>query len=72
MIKYLNLYGYHTPYDSIDGSHPNEKGMETIASLIIREVADESVDNGKKKHKRDIFCTPIKYFLRTISFYKKN
>lgn len=72
LIKYLNLYGYHTPYDSIDGSHPNEKGMETMASLIIREVADESVDIGKKNRKRDIFCNPIKYFRRKSSSYKKN
>src|SRR5699024_6436171 len=31
----LAMYGW--PYDSVDGSHPNAAGMNTIATMIIRE-----------------------------------
>jgi len=42
--KLIDLYGFHTPYNSIDGSHPTEDGMETIAIEVIRSVAGKEVD----------------------------
>lgn len=39
--KLLDLYKYQIPNDTIDGVHPNESGMATIATLMIRETADE-------------------------------
>lgn len=38
--KVIDLYNYHTPYDSIDGTHPNSDGMNTLASLMIKEIGD--------------------------------
>lgn len=32
------LYRYQLPYSSIDGSHPNDAGMQTLAALVIREM----------------------------------
>lgn len=37
----LDLYGYGVPYDTIDGSHPNAGGMNTLAALMIRAIAEE-------------------------------
>lgn len=37
----LAMYGW--PYDSVDGSHPNAAGMNTIATMIIRELAGDEV-----------------------------
>lgn len=38
----IDLYKYHLPYDSIDGSHPNRGGMHTLAALMLREMLDET------------------------------
>lgn len=52
--KLIDLYNYHTPYDTIDGTHPNESGMNTIATLVLREMADEQgeylLDCEKEEH----------------------
>ncbi len=32
--RIIDLYSFDEPYDSIDGSHPNEQGMSTLAKLI--------------------------------------
>ena len=40
--KLLDLYLYQTPYDTIDGTHPNNWGMKTLATLVIREALGES------------------------------
>lgn len=37
--KIADLYKYNTPYDTIDGSHPNADGMNTLATLAIKEMA---------------------------------
>lgn len=42
--KVINLYDYHLPYDSIDGSHPNADGMNTLAMMMIREIGGKEVD----------------------------
>lgn len=34
----IDLYSYNTPYDTIDGTHPNKSGMNTIADLVVREM----------------------------------
>lgn len=39
--KLLDLYKYRLSNDTIDGSHPNEKGMSTLAALMIRESTDK-------------------------------
>ena len=36
--KLIDLYSYRMPYNSIDGSHPTNEGMTTIATGIIRSV----------------------------------
>lgn len=36
--KPIDLYSFHTPYASLDGTHPTAKGMETIASMIIKGI----------------------------------
>lgn len=36
--KLIDLYGYRTPYDSMDGTHPTDAGMNTIATMVIRSV----------------------------------
>lgn len=52
--KLLDLYNYHIPYDTVDGTHPNESGMNTIATLVLREMADEQgkslLDCEKEQH----------------------
>ena len=43
--KIIDLYKYNTPYDTIDGSHPNANGMNTLASLVIKEMSKEKANN---------------------------
>lgn len=38
----IDLYNYHLPYDSIDGSHPNRDGMHTLATLMLCEMFPDS------------------------------
>lgn len=42
--KVIDLYDYHIPFDSIDGSHPNAKGMNTLATIMIREIGGKETD----------------------------
>lgn len=37
--QYLDLYSYGRPYDTLDGTHPNRSGMDTLAELIIQETS---------------------------------
>ncbi len=32
--KIIDFYEYNTPYDTIDGIHPNKKGMETLSEMV--------------------------------------
>ena len=34
----IDLYVYNQPYDTLDGTHPNRKGMKTLSQLILREI----------------------------------
>ncbi|MBO5460379.1 MAG: SGNH/GDSL hydrolase family protein [Ruminococcus sp.] len=36
--RLIDLYRVHEAYDSIDGIHPNSRGMDTIAELIIQQL----------------------------------
>lgn len=36
--RVLDLYSCGIPYDSIDGTHPSRKGMQTLASLMLKCV----------------------------------
>ena len=38
----IDIYKYHLSYDSIDGSHPNRDGMQTLAALMLREMFPDS------------------------------
>lgn len=40
--KVLDLNSWELPYDSVDGSHPNARGMDTLAVLAIRAVAGQA------------------------------
>lgn len=36
----IDLSVAHLPYDSVDGSHPTETGMNTLATLMLRGLCD--------------------------------
>lgn len=36
-----DLFSQEIPFDSLDGSHPTAKGMDTLAMLMVRQMADE-------------------------------
>lgn len=36
--RLIDLYGFHMPYDSIDGAHPTRAGMEAIATEVICSI----------------------------------
>lgn len=38
--RLIDLHDYKMAYDSIDGSHPTNTGMNTIATMIIRSMAE--------------------------------
>lgn len=40
----VDLYRYHIPYDSIDGTHPSVRRMNILASIMIREIGGEKFD----------------------------
>ena len=42
--KLIDLFSYSVPYDSIDGSHPNADGMNTLATLMIRSIGGKDVE----------------------------
>lgn len=52
--KLVDLYDYRMSYDSIDGSHPTNAGMNTIATMIIRSIvgfdADQFLDCEDGRH----------------------
>lgn len=52
----IDLYSYNKSNDTIDGSHPNVDGMNTIASLICYAMAD---DKGKQFIDFDNCSLPI-------------
>lgn len=39
--KLVDLFSFRRPYDTMDGSHPTELGMHTIAAMVIRSVNSE-------------------------------
>ncbi len=63
--KMIDLYSYHIPYDSIDGSHPNTDGMNTLASLMIREIGGKEVnrfmdfENEKTENNFCLYCGKV-------------
>lgn len=38
--KVIDLHTYGTPYDTVDGFHPNASGMQTIAKDVLRILSD--------------------------------
>lgn len=42
--RLIDLYKYEMAYDSIDGLHPTDTGMNTIATMIIRSMVGSEAD----------------------------
>ena len=42
--RLIDLYDYKIAYDSTDGSHPTNVGMNTIATMVIRSIAGFDAD----------------------------
>ncbi len=40
--RVIDFYRHHTPYDSIDGTHPTAAGMNTLALLALGEMCEGS------------------------------
>lgn len=38
--KLIDLYHAHTPYETLDGTHPTANGMRTLASMVIAAMED--------------------------------
>lgn len=43
--KLIDLYNFHIPYDTIDGSHPTNHGMDTIATMVLRAALIDGSDS---------------------------
>ena len=57
----IDLFAFDLPYDSIDGSHPTEQGMQTLSKMICRSMcsdADAYLDCPTDEHQ----YTPIEQF----------
>lgn len=58
--KVIDLYDYNMPYDSIDGTHPNQSGMNTLATMIIRSIGgtevEEFIDCRNDQHDYEMYC----------------
>ena len=39
-VNVIDLYRFDIPYAAIDGSHPTAEGMNTLATLVLRELCD--------------------------------
>lgn len=50
--RLVDLYRHHKPYDSLDGSHPTADGMNTLATVTIREM--EEVEEMETKNLSEI------------------
>lgn len=42
--RLIDLYDYKMAYDSIDGTHPSDAGMNTIATMVIRSMVGVDAD----------------------------
>lgn len=38
--RLIDLYGYRLPYDTLDGSHPTDNGMRTLATMVVKAMGD--------------------------------
>lgn len=70
--KIIDLYSYHIPYDSIDGSHPNADGMNTLATFMIREIGEKEVkqfmDFENKKYIEEVKSILCLHCGKTIKY----
>lgn len=72
-VHIIDLYSCHTPYDSIDGSHPTAEGMETIASLIINLVEKQiSKENDQQKWASFSFVDENGKIHETYGYYENH
>ncbi|MBO4934980.1 MAG: SGNH/GDSL hydrolase family protein [Clostridia bacterium] len=37
-VRLIDFYGFHTPYSSVDGTHPDADGMESLADMAVRSM----------------------------------
>ena len=40
--RLIDLFSFDLPYESIDGSHPTERGMATLAKMICRSMCNDA------------------------------
>lgn len=58
----IDLSGAHLPYDAVDGSHPTETGMRTLASLILHGMCErEGLAFMECSHSDHEFVTAEEY-----------
>lgn len=38
--RLLDLYSQQVSYDTVDSTHPSKQGMDTLAALVVRQMAD--------------------------------
>ena len=50
-IGLIDLSTYGSSYDAIDGSHPAKKGMNTLASLVIKSMEKNAVPVRSAHHR---------------------
>lgn len=47
--RLIDLYAYHSPYDSVDGTHPTCEGMKTLASLVLKTMYEDTIKKQWRK-----------------------
>lgn len=53
--RVLDLYGQQVPFDTVDSTHPTARGMDTMAALVVRRMADpEGAGLISCEHCRDV------------------
>lgn len=69
--KVIDLYAHHLPCDTIDGSHPNMNGMNTLATLVVRRTGGKTIEkfidceNGQHEYFEDEqYSEAVKYICK--------
>lgn len=69
--KVIDLYAHHLPCDTINGSHPNMNGMNTLATLVVRRTGGKTIEkfidceNGQHEYFEDEqYSEAVKYICK--------
>lgn len=69
--KVIDLYAHHLPCDTIDGSHLNMNGMNTLATLVVRRTGGKTIEkfidceNGQHEYFEDEqYSEAVKYICK--------